>query len=212
MLFVAALVSTLFIVLDSLGIRPWKRVRTDKVADLGTLPDDDAETRYYLIRQKSIIEGRLESFKGPDEQIAAVKKSLDKAVELFAAKDYVAAEGELKMTRLLLTPHWKRHLQNEEANRNRLIAETQKADKTRESKSRAAKASEKTILKKLDELEEKLSGISSPDLDTDDAWIYLDKTLSKLKAGKLEDARYFLREARLMVRALVEADEESQNE
>jgi hypothetical protein len=199
-LFIAAFMVTLLLGLDTFGIRPWKFVQKDKVSDLVRDIDLSAGQRYYLMQQKTIIDGRIKAFKGDKDQKEAAKAAINDAVDSFAKRDYNDAEANMKLAKLALSSKWTDYIKNQEANKSKLLSETI-TDSTA-IKPTVSKDTSEMIMKKIGILEERLSGITDPSIDADDAWIYLDRTLNALRSGNAEQANYFLTETEIAVEDL----------
>ena len=202
LLFIVAFLSTLFLGLDTFGIRPWKFVQKDKVSDLVRDIDLSAKRRHFLLQQKAILDGRIKSFKGKDEQRNAAKDALNDAIDAFAKRDYNNSEANMKLAKLALSSKWDDYVKNQKANKSKLLSETITASTA--AKPVIPKATEELIMKHIGKLEEKLSGITDPTIDADDAWILLDRTLNALRSGNIKEANYFLTETKISVEDLTE--------
>ena len=197
LLFITALMGTLLLGLDTFGVRPWAPVQKDKVSDLVRDMDLAAGRRYFLIQQKAILDGRIKAFKGTEEQKTAARNALDEAVDAFAKRDYDEADANMKLAKLALSSKWNTYIRDQKANKARLLQETKAA--SAETRPVVEKATEQEIQKKIASLEERLSAITDPSIDTDGAWIFLDRTLNALRSGNVKDARYFLTETEIVV-------------
>lgn len=201
-LFITAFLATLFLGLDTFGIRPWKFVQKDKVSDLVRDMDLSAGRRYYLMQQKTLIDGRIKAFRGEKDQKEAAKAAINDAVDSFAKRDYNDAEANMKLAKLALSSKWSDYVKNQKANKSKLLNETITASKVEPPL--VSKDTEEMIMKKIGILEERLSGITDPSINADDAWIYLDRTLNALRSGNAKQANYFLTETEIAVDDLTE--------
>jgi len=195
--FIVMLAGTIVLGLDTFGIRPWAPVQKNKVSDLSRELDLCFKQRTFLIRQKAILEGRIKAFKGTKNQKEAANNALNDAIDSFAKKDYDGSETNMKLAKLALSSKWSSYIKDKETNRAKLLNETKNASTV--AKPIIPQATEEAIQKKITLLEEKLASVTDPSVDTNEAWMYLDRTLNALRTGDLKGANYFLTESEIAI-------------
>jgi len=195
--FISILAVTIILGLDTFGIRPWAPVQKNKVSDLSRELDFYFKQRTFLISQKALLEGRIKAFKGDTKQQEAANNALNEAIESFAKKDYDGAEANMKLAKLALSSKWSSYIKDKERNRAKLLNETKSASTIK--KPVIPTATEDAIQKKITSLEEKLASVTDPSIDTNEAWMYLDRTLNALRAGDIKEANYFLTESEIAI-------------
>jgi len=199
LVFISGLVGAAYVGLDTFGWLPHQAPQLDKVSDITTPVDDglDGRKRFYLIKKKTVLESRLASLRSSDDRAKEARAAMERGCELFAKKDYDGAEREFKDGLACLS----RSSSRATATVPPTAAPTARATPTVTTPPppTAPTAVVKALEKELEELEKRLNAVTDPTVDTDEAWLLMDRAFNAIRAGDVRNAKYFLTEVSIKI-------------
>ena len=194
--FLIGLVGTVYFGLDTIGYLPHQALKPDKVSDLKGSQEDlkSSRTRRYLIEMKTKLEKRIVTYPGSTTKKNNARKAMNRGIDLFAKKKYTEAEKQFKYGMAWFS----RNPPKTEPTPTK--KPTQRADPTAgPPKVTASPDTIASLDKELNELEARLNAITDPNIDTDEAWLNLDRACNAIRSGNVSNAKYFLTETDILI-------------
>ena len=195
---------TVYFALETLGYLPHQAPQLDKVLDLKHDKKElsAAQKRRELIVLKTRLEKKIVGYPGSTEKKNNARRAMYSGIKLFAKKKYDRAKEKFELG----FECFRRKVALAELVDEKRLKEVKAAKKASSKDGRKEKKASKTTIasldKELEALEKRLAGITDPGIETDEAWLMLNRAFNSIRDGKVRDAKYFLDECNVIIRNL----------